>query len=247
MIRRFPCDPLCPQWCMPLTTRLSLILQCYCCRLGGSTFYTLARGFQPMSEKAFGLSIDQIMAYTAVANVALVFVLAAVNIYYAWHSKRQADASRAQVDTSNRQAEIAAETLSLLRNQIDQQRTADLGTVSLQLKVAIHTIEDWVKRIGSESFPRLPDDISILPADFGLATQRANAIDRIVAENMGSAVVYAAEAETNLNILRSSDPAHPPSWKEIQDKAMKNLNIAKYKLNVARTRWDAMVDSPTTP
>jgi len=199
-----------------------------------------------MAEKAFGLSINEVMAYAAVANVLLVVVLAAVNIYYAWHSKRQADASREQVATSYRQAEIAAETLSMLRKQIDQQRTADRGTVSLQLKVAIHTIEDWLKRIGSDTYPQLPDEIGILPADFSVATQRANAIDQIVAENMGAASLYAGEAETNLNILRTRNPAQPQSWKEMRDKATNNLNIARYKLNVARTRWETADTSPGT-
>jgi hypothetical protein len=196
-----------------------------------------------MTEKAFGLTVNEVMAYAAVANALLVVVLAAVNIYYAWHSKRQADASREQVATSNRQAEIAEQTLAILRKQIDQQRTADLGTVSLQLKVAIHTVEDWLKRIATETYPQLPDDIKILPVDFGVAIQRANAMDQIVAENMGAASLYAGEAETNLSILRTRNPAELQSWKEMQEKAAKNLNIARYKLNVARTRWEAAADA----
>lgn len=192
-----------------------------------------------MPEKAFGLTVNQVMAYAAVANAALVVVLAAVNIYYAWHSKRQADASRAQVDTSNRQAEIAAQTLSLLQKQLEQERTSDVRSVALQLRVALHTIEDWLERIGSDNFPHLPDEIKIFSADFSLATQRATGIDHIVAENMGAALLYAGEAETNLNVLRARNPSQP-GWQEIQGKAAKNLNNAKYKLNVARTRWDAL-------
>jgi hypothetical protein len=192
-----------------------------------------------MSDKVFGLSANQVMAYAAIANVMLVVVLTTINVYYAWLAKRQADASSAQVDSSNRQREIAAETLSILRKQIEQQRTADLATVGLQLKVATHTIEDWLKRIGSVALPQLPDEIRILPTDFGIATQRANAIDPIVAENMGAAALYAGEAETNIRILRSRNPDMPESWKEMQDKATNNLNIAKYKLNVARTRWES--------
>ena len=192
-----------------------------------------------MSDKVFGLSVNQVMAYAAIANVMLVLVLTTINVYYARLAKRQADASSAQVDSSNRQREIAAETLSILRKQIEQQRTADLATVGLQLKVATHTIEDWLKRIGSVALPQLPDEIRILPADFSIATQRANAIDAIVAENMGAASVYAGEAETNIRILRSGNAAKPESWKEMQDKATNNLNIAKYKLNVARTRWES--------
>jgi hypothetical protein len=197
-----------------------------------------------MPEKAFGLTVNQVMAYAAVANAALVVVLAAVNIYYAWHSKRQADASRAQVDTSNRQAEIAAETLSLLRKQLEQERTSDVRSVALQLRVALHTIDDWLERIGSDTFPHLPDEIKIFSADFSIATQRANGIDHIVAENMGAALLYAGEAETNLNVLRARNPSQP-GWQDIQGKAAKNLNNAKYKLNVARTRWDSMSSPPS--
>jgi cell division protein FtsL len=195
-----------------------------------------------MSEQVFGLGVNQVMAYAAVANVLLVVVLAAVNVYYAGHAKRQADASRAQVDVFNRQAEIAADTLNLLRKQLDQQHRADIAAVTLQLKVAIHVIEDWLKRISSDKHPQLPDEIGILPADFSLATQRANSIDQIVAENMGAASLYVTEAETNLRILRIRDPGEPESWKDTQQKATNNLNIAKYKLSVARTRWEAMAD-----
>ncbi len=100
-----------------------------------------------MAEQVFGLGVNQVMAYAAVANVLLVVVLAGINVYYAVHAKRQADASREQVAVFTRQAEIAAETLSFLRKQIDQQVRTDVAAVALQLKVAIHVIEDWLKRI----------------------------------------------------------------------------------------------------
>jgi len=193
-----------------------------------------------MPDQAFGLSANQVMAYASVANVLLVLILAAININYAWHAKRQADASLEQVAAATRQAEIAAETLSILRKQLDQQRIADLATVNLQLKVAMHTLEDWLKRIASDAYPQLPDEIGILPEDFSLAIQRANAIDQIVGENMGAASLYAGEAENNIRILRSGNPAEPQTWKEMQEKAKKNLSIAKYKLSVARTRWESM-------
>lgn len=195
-----------------------------------------------MSEQVFGLSVNQVMAYAAVANVLLVVVLVAINVYYAGHAKRQADASRDQVDVFTRQAEIAAATLSFLRKQTDQQHRTDIASVTLQLKVAIHVIEDWLKRISSDKHPQLPDEIVILPPDFSLATQRANSIDQIVAENMGAASLYVAEAETNLRLIRHRDPDQPDGWKDHQQKAAKSLNTAKYKLSVARTRWEAMAE-----
>lgn len=199
-----------------------------------------------MPGKAFGLSMDEVMAYAAVANVLLVLVLAIINIYYAWHARRQANASLDQVVASNRQAEIAAETLSILQKQMEQQRTSDLATVSLQLKIAIHTVEDWLKRIGLDVCPQLPDEIRVLPTEFSIATQRASVIDQIVAENMGAAAVYAGEAENNIRILRGNS-AQADMWKQNRDKATNNLNIAKYKLSIARTRWDTMTETPQSP
>jgi hypothetical protein len=194
-----------------------------------------------MSEQVFGLGVNQVMAYAAVANVLLVVVLTTINVYYAGHAKRQADAAKEQVDSSNRQAEIAGETLSLLRKQMDQQRRTDIASVALQLKVAIHVIEDWLKRIASDKHPQLPDEIAILPLEFGLATQRAQSIDQIAAENMGAASLYVSEAETNLKILRTVGAGSQGS-KEVQERAAKSLNTAKYKLSVARTRWEAMAE-----
>jgi len=199
-----------------------------------------------MSEQVFGLSVNQVMAYAAVANVLLVLVLTVINIYYAWHARRQADASREQVAVSSRQAVTAADTLSILQKQMDQQRISDLATVTLQLKVAIHTVEDWLKRIGLEN-PQLPDEIRILSTDFSIATHRANAIDQIVAENMGAASLYVGEAETNIRLLRNRNTTQPETWKQNQEKATNSLNIAKYKLSVARTRWETMTESPANP
>ena len=62
---------------------------------------------------------------------------------------------------------------------------------------------------------------------------------------MGAAALYVAEAETNLRILRHRDPSEPESWKENQQKAAKSLNTAKYKLSVARTRWESLADQPS--
>jgi hypothetical protein len=196
-----------------------------------------------MTERVFGLSVNEVMAYAAVANLLLVVILTAINIYYAWHAKRQADASKAQVQASNRQASLAEESLAILRKQIEQQHRADLATVTLQLKIAIHAIDDWMKRIAGDAYPQLPHEISILSDDFSVATHRANAIDEIVAENMGAAALYIVESENNLRILRARQGDQPEGWKDVQEKAHKSLNIAKYKLNVARARWETVSSS----
>ena len=58
---------------------------------------------------------------------------------------------------------------------------------------------------------------------------------------MGAAALYVSEAETNLKILRSA-AAGSQSAKEVHERAAKSLNTAKYKLSVARTRWESVVD-----
>jgi hypothetical protein len=58
---------------------------------------------------------------------------------------------------------------------------------------------------------------------------------------MGAASLYVSEAETNLKILRTVT-AGSPGAKEVQDRATKSLNTARYKLSVARTRWEAMAE-----
>ena len=192
-----------------------------------------------MTEQVFGLGVNQVMAYAAVANVLLVVVLAGINVYYALHAKRQADASRDQVNVFTRQAEIAAETLSFLRKQIDQQVRSDVAAVALTLRVAIHGIEALRNPHASHQHLPRPDGIVIWPVDFNVATQRAQSIDPSAAENMGAAALYVSEAETNLKILRTI-AADSPGAKEVHERAAKSLNAARYKLSVARTRWEAL-------
>jgi hypothetical protein len=62
---------------------------------------------------------------------------------------------------------------------------------------------------------------------------------------MGAASLYVTEAETNLRILRNRDPGEPEGWKDNQQRAAKSLNTAKYKLSVARTRWESVAEQPS--
>jgi hypothetical protein len=106
------------------------------------------------------------MAYAAIANVVLVLLLAAITTYYAWHAKRQADASHQEVAASKRQAAIAQQTLDFLLRQSEQQRQIDLSTVSFNLEAAIHMVDQWQTRIRSDSYPQLPDVIELRPTNF---------------------------------------------------------------------------------
>jgi hypothetical protein len=75
-----------------------------------------------MSQQVFGLSVGQITAYAAIANVLLALMLAGVTLYYASHAKRQADASKEQVAASNRQADAAMRTLDILLKEKSSRR-----------------------------------------------------------------------------------------------------------------------------
>jgi cell division protein FtsL len=187
-----------------------------------------------MSEKVFGLSVNQVMAYAAIANIALVIVLAAINVYYARHAKRQADASGDQVAASNRQAEIAQATLSILQEQTERQGRIDLATVRLQIETALELVDDWRKRIGCDAYPQLPDEIEILPADFGVAIQHAERVGHTVAGYMRAATLYVAKAATNIRVMRAASPSDAPNWKGAQEQAVYNLKIARQKLQTAR-------------
>ena len=80
-----------------------------------------------MSEHVFGLTVSEVLAYAAIANVVLVLLLAGITTYYAWHAKHQADASQQEVAASKRQADIAQQTLDLLLRQTEQQRQMDVS------------------------------------------------------------------------------------------------------------------------
>ena len=119
-----------------------------------------------MPEHVLGLTVNEVMAYAAIANVVLVLLLAAITTYYAWHAKRQADASHQEVAASKRQADIAQQTLDFLLRQTEQQRRIDLSAVSFNLEAAIHMVDQWQTRIRSDSYPQLPDVIELRPTNF---------------------------------------------------------------------------------
>ena len=202
-----------------------------------------------MSQQVFGLSVGQITAYAAIANVLLALMLAIVTLYYASHAKRQADASREQVDASNRQADAAIRTLDLLLKEKEQQARLDVFSVKFQLRAATQLIDDWQDRINAETLD-LPGVIEILPASFNSSISSAERIDQMVAGYMASAAHFAAKAELDVRVLRDRDPALRADGPLLADTTMQtrvrlrerigiNLATARAKIAEARTRLDA--------
>jgi len=203
-------------------------------------------------EQMFGFTPNEVMAYAAIANAVLALVLAAITAYYAWHARGQANASREQVAASNRQAEAALKTLDLLLKEKEQQRRIDISTVAFQLEAAIHMVDDWRERIESESYD-LPDVIEIRPMNFTSAIPNADRIDQIVAGYMGAALLYVAGAETDIRVMRDKNPSEyvdspmamgitAETRKRLQQRAGRNLNVARFKLDEARTRLNALTE-----
>ena len=195
-----------------------------------------------MTEHVFGLTVNEVLAYAAIANVVLVLLLAGITTYYAWHAKRQADASQQQVAASKRQADIAQQTLNLLLRQTEQQRQIDVSTVSFNLEAAIHMVDQWQTRMRSDVYPQLPDVIEIRPTNFSSSVANADRFDSIVAGFMGAALLYISEAETNIRIMQGANPALPQSWLNSREKAANALGVARFKLDSARTRLRAFIE-----
>jgi hypothetical protein len=196
-----------------------------------------------MTEHVFGLTVNEVMAYAAIANVVLVLLLAVITTYYAWHAKRQADASHQEVAASKRQADIAQQTLDLVLRQTEQQRQIDLSAVSFNLEAAIHMVDQWQTRMRSDSYPQLPDVIELRPTNFGSSIANAEKFDSIVAGNMGAALLYISEAETNIRVVHGANPALPQSWLQPREKASNALGVARFKLDSARTRLRTLTEA----
>jgi hypothetical protein len=200
-----------------------------------------------MSQQVFGLSIGQITAYAAIANVMLALMLAIVTLYYASHAKRQADASKDQVAASNRQADAAMKTLDILLKEKEQQARLDVFSVKFQLRAAAQLIDDWQERIDSETLD-LPDEIEILPTSFNSTISNAERIDHMVAGYMASAAHFVAKAELDTRVLRDRDPALgandplPAAMQarmRLRERIALNLSTARAKIAEASARLEA--------
>ena len=190
----------------------------------------------------FGLTANEVLAYAAIANVVVVLLLAGITTYYAWHAKRQADASQQEVAASKRQADIAQQSLDILLKQTEQQRQIDLSTVRFNLEAAVHMVDQWQTRMRSDAYPQLPDVIEIRPMNFSSSIVNADRVDGIVAEYMGAALLYISEAETNIRVIHGANPALLQGWLQPREKAINALGVARFKLDSARTRLRTLTE-----
>jgi len=209
-----------------------------------------------MTQLVFGLTVGQITAYAAIANVLLALMLAIVTLYYASHAKRQADASKEQVDASNRQADAAIRTLDILLKEKEQQARLDLFSVKFQLRAATQLIDDWQERVNAETLD-LPDVIEILPSSFSGTISNAERIDHLVAGYMSSALHFVAKAELDVRVLRdrfvSGQTGAVPmvgrseeTRVRLKEQAGKNLAVARAKIAEANARLEAATGATTS-
>jgi hypothetical protein len=186
----------------------------------------------------FGLSPTQVTAWASVVSLVLVAVLVAIVFGYAWHARRQADASIKQGEVANQLADTVQQALSILLEQQREQREIEISRVTFQLETAIQTVDGWKDRLnpGTMEFPQLPENpAEVRPVNFIDATRSADRIDPGVASYMQVGLHFITEAEIAINLLRASDSDHQ-SWMPVRDKAVNSLSTARLKLDEARTR-----------
>lgn len=190
----------------------------------------------------FGLSPSQVTAWASMVSLIVIAVLVGVILYQAWYAKRQAEASIQQGEMTNKLADTVQQALSVLLEQQRERRELDISRVTFQLETAIQTVDGWKDRLnpGSTEFPQLPERAAeVRPVNFIDATRSADYIDPGAASYMQVGLHFITEAEIAINVLRASDP-YQQSWVQVRDKAVNTLNVARLKLDEARTRLNGL-------
>jgi hypothetical protein len=111
-------------------------------------------------------------------------------------------------------------------------------------------IDEWKTRVHSEPYD-LPDLIEIRPTNFNNSIPNADRIDQIIAGYMAAGLFYIVRAETNIRVMLDNNPAqHAASplamgasidtRKRFQERALGDLDVARFKLDEARTRLYAL-------
>jgi hypothetical protein len=186
----------------------------------------------------FGLTPNQVTAWASIVSLVLLALIVPVISYYAWYSRRLEDATIKQAEVANKLAENMEKALNILLEHQREQREIEVSRVAFQLETAIQTVDGWKDRLnpGSAEFPQLPQrPVQLRPVNFIDATRSADRIDPGVASYMQVGLHFITEAEIAMNILRASDPEYQ-SWIPVRDKAVNTLNLARLKLDEARTR-----------
>jgi len=190
----------------------------------------------------FGLGPGQVTAWASMVSLIVLTALAGIILYQAWHAKRQVEASIQQSEMTNKLADTVQQALSILLEQQRERRELDISRVTFQLETAIQTVDGWKDRLnpGSTEFPQLPERAAeVRPVNFIDATKSADYIDPGAASYMQVGLHFITEAEIAINVLRASDP-YQQSWVQVRDKAVNTLNVARLKLDEARTRLNGL-------
>jgi len=105
-----------------------------------------------------------------------------------------------------------------------------------------------------ETYNELSDVTEIRPTNLSNSIINADRIDATVAGYMGASLLYITAAEADISVMRDQNPAQHAfsrlsmsgaveTHKRFRNKAMKNLNVARFGLNEARTRLAAITES----
>jgi len=189
-----------------------------------------------------GLTPSQVTAWASIVSLIVIAILVGIILYQAWYARRQAEASMQQGEMTNKLADTVQQALSILLEQQRERREMDISRVTFQLETAIQTVDGWKDRLnpGSMEFPQLPERAAeVRPVNFIDATRSADYIDPGAASYMQVGLHFITEAEIAINVLRASDP-YQQSWVQVRDKAVNTLNVARTKLDEARTRLSGM-------
>ena len=103
-------------------------------------------------------------------------------------------------------------------------------------------VDQWQTRMRSDSYPQLPDVIELRPTNFSSSIANAEKFDSIVAEHMGTALLYISEAETNIRVIHGANHALLQSLLQPREKAVNALGVARFKLDSARTRLRTLTE-----
>jgi len=143
-----------------------------------------------------GLSITD---WTSIVSALTVVVLVFVNAYYLKIANRQAEAANAQARESQRQADAAMESLTLLKADAQQHTAQELTRVIAILRGMSADVALW-KPIVKDRWGTAPSTIHLIPDDWPLVVYYAGKVSPELREKVLD--VYTKLANANYQITQ---------------------------------------------